>query len=125
MQIRRYVSKNMFATNSYLVWDEESKKAFIVDPGSDFPEAAEFIEKEGLDLEYIIITHAHGDHTGGIDFLKSRFPEVKLLASRAERKMLFDRHASMGKGGYTADVEGRDGDSLDVGGIKLSFIDCP
>ena len=125
MTIKRYTAHNMFATNAYLVWDEESKKAFMVDPGSGFPEVAEFMEKEGLDLEYIMLTHAHGDHTGGINFLKEKFPGVKLLASRAERKLLYDRHASLGKGGYTADVEVRDGDTLNVGNILLSFIDCP
>ena len=125
MKIQRYIARNMFGTNAYLVWDEESKKAFIVDPGAEFPEAADFIEKQGLDLEYIMITHAHGDHTGGINFFREHFPDAKLLAARAERKMLYDRHASMGKGGYTADVEVRDGDTLNVGAMELRFIDCP
>ena len=114
MKIQRYIAKNMFGTNAYLVWDEESKKAFIVDPGAEFPEAVDLIEKQGLELEYIMITHAHGDHTGGINFFREHFPEAKLLAARAERKMLYDRHASMGKGGYTADVEVRDGDTLTI-----------
>ena len=125
MKIKRYTAHNMFATNAYLVWDEDSRKAFMVDPGSELPEASELIENEGLDLEYIMITHAHGDHTGGIIYFREMFPGVKLLASRAERKLLFDRHASMGKGGYTADVEVRGGDTLSVGNIRLSFIDCP
>jgi len=125
MKINRYIARNMFRTNAYLVWDEESKKAFIVDPGADFPEAAELIKKEGLELEYIMITHAHGDHTGGIEYFKEQFPDAKIVAARAERKMLYDRHASMGKGGITADLEVRDGDTLSVGAIQLRFIDCP
>ena len=125
MKINRYVANNGFATNAYLVWDEDSKEAFIVDPGSELPSAAEFIDREGLKLEYIMITHAHGDHTGGIGFFKEKYPEAKLLASRAERKLLYNRAASFGKGGYTADVEVRDGDELEIGAIKLRFIDCP
>ena len=125
MNIKRYIAKNAFGTNAYLVWDEESKKAFIVDPGSPLPEAAELIRKERLELEYIMLTHAHGDHTGGSNWFREEFPDVKLLASKAERKLLYDRHASMGKGGYTADIEVKDGDTLDVGAIKLVFIDCP
>ncbi|MBO4862564.1 MAG: MBL fold metallo-hydrolase [Firmicutes bacterium] len=125
MNINRYVANNAFGTNAYLVWDEESRKAFIVDPGSALPAAEQTIEKEGLELEYIIITHAHGDHTGGINAFREKYPDVKLVASRAERKLLYDRHASFGKGGYTADIEVRDGDVMNVGAIELKFIDCP
>ena len=125
MQIQRYIARNGFGTNVYLVWDEDSKKAFLVDPGSDLPEVADTITKEGLTLEYIFLTHAHGDHTGGINFFREKYPEVKLAANRAERKLLYDRHASMGKGGYTADLELREGDKLEVGNMRLEFIDCP
>ena len=76
MKIQRYIAKNMFGTNAYLGWDEESKKAFIVDPGAEFPQAVDLIEKQGLELEYIMITHAHGDHTGGINFFRDHFPIV-------------------------------------------------
>jgi len=125
LKIQRYIANNGFGTNAYLVWDEESKKAFLVDPGSPLPSCADLIEKEGLDLQYLIITHGHGDHTGGIDYFRQRFPEVKMLAGRHERKMLMDRDISNGKGGYKADVEVKEGDTLDIGPMHLQFIECP
>ena len=125
MKIQRATANNGFATNVYLVWDEESKKAFLVDPGAPVTELADLIDKEQLDLQYIMLTHAHGDHTAGLGFFREKYPDAKLVASRAERKMLYNRDRSFGTGGITADIETKDGDTLDVGNIHLKFIDCP
>ncbi|MBR5731206.1 MAG: MBL fold metallo-hydrolase [Firmicutes bacterium] len=125
MNIQRFIANNGYGTNMYLVWDEETRKAFIVDPGSESPDMARVIASEGLDPQYIILTHAHLDHTGGIDWFRSLYPDIKLLASKAERKTLFDRKMSGGKGGITADVEVSGGDTLDIGPMHLEFIDCP
>ena len=125
MKIQRFTANNGFGTNVYLVWDEESKKAFLVDPGSELPQIAEMIDKEGLSLEYIILTHAHGDHTGGLEYFRKKYPQARLVAGRAERKTLYNRDLSFGQGGITADIETRDGDELEIGSMKLKFIDCP
>jgi glyoxylase-like metal-dependent hydrolase (beta-lactamase superfamily II) len=125
MEIRRFICNNGYGTNSYLAWDAGSKKAFLVDPGSPLQQAADLIKKEELDLQYLVITHGHGDHTGGIDFFKEQFPEVKVVASRHERKMLMNRDISGGKGGYKADIEVSEGDTLKVGALELRFIECP
>ena len=125
MKIQRAVANNGYGTNVYLAWDEESKKAFLVDPGSDIPQLADLIDKEGLSLEFIILTHAHGDHTGGLDYFRKKYPDARLVASRAERKMLYNRDLSHGQGGIVADIETKDGDELQVGSMKLHFIDCP
>ena len=125
MKIQRYIAKNMFGTNAYLVWDEESKKAFIVDPGAESVQMENAISENKLQPEYIILTHAHGDHTGGIDPLKEKYLGIKLVANRAERKMLAERSRIGGGEGHTADIEVTDGDTLDVGPMHLCFIDCP
>ena len=125
MKIQRFTADNGYATNVYLAWDEKSKKGFLVDPGSRLPQLADLIEKEGIELQYIILTHAHGDHTGGLDYFRNKYPEAKIVASRAERKTLYNRDLSFGTGGITADIETKDGDELEVGNLKLKFIDCP
>ena len=123
-QIIRYVAGS-YRTNVYLVYDDETKDAFIVDPGYEFQKIYDDIERLQLDPKYIILTHGHGDHTGGIDLLKKTFPNIKLCASVKERKFLYDRDKSMGKGGITADIELKDGDEMSVGPIKLKFISTP
>ncbi|MBQ2042749.1 MAG: MBL fold metallo-hydrolase, partial [Firmicutes bacterium] len=125
MNIQRFIANNGFGTNMYLVWDEDSKKAFIVDPGAESVQMENAISENKLQPEYIILTHAHGDHTGGIDPLKEKYPGIKLVANRAERKMLAERSRISGGEGHTADIEVTDGDTLDVGPMHLCFIDCP
>ena len=122
-QVIKYVAGS-YRTNVYLVYDE-TKEAFIVDPGYEFKEIYDQIEKLDLNPKYIILTHGHGDHTGGIDLLKKTYPDIKLIASVKERKFLFNRDLSMGKGGIKADIEVKDGDELTVGDMKLKFISTP
>ena len=122
-QVIKYVAGS-YRTNVYLVYDE-TKEAFIVDPGYEFKEIYDQIEKLDLNPKYIILTHGHGDHTGGIDILKKTYPDIKLIASVKERKFLFNRDLSMGKGGIKADIEVKDGDELTVGDMKLKFISTP
>ncbi|MBQ9891335.1 MAG: MBL fold metallo-hydrolase [Firmicutes bacterium] len=125
MEIRRFICNNGYGTNAYLAWDTDTKKAFIVDPGSPLEEVQDAVEMYGLDLQYMIITHGHGDHTGGINFFKENFPDIKMIACRKERKMLLNRDISGGKGGYKADLEVVDGDTVMVGDLLLKFIECP
>ena len=50
---------------SYLIADESTREAAVVDPGTDPGELLRFIEDNGLKIVYIINTHDHFDHTGG------------------------------------------------------------
>ena len=54
-----------FAQNCSVIWCENTNKAAVVDPGGDLPLIMEVIEKNDLQLEKILLTHAHIDHAGG------------------------------------------------------------
>jgi len=55
-------------TNAYLLTNEETKKAIIIDPGMN---PASLIRKlDGLEIEAILLTHAHFDHIGGVDEIR-------------------------------------------------------
>ncbi|SEQ84190.1 Glyoxylase, beta-lactamase superfamily II [Amphritea atlantica] len=54
-----------FQQNCTLLWCEESKKAAVVDPGGDIAVVLARIAELGLELEKILLTHAHIDHAGG------------------------------------------------------------
>lgn len=113
-----------YVTNCYLVYDANND-AFIVDPGAPCPSLASDAEKLGLNISAIVLTHGHGDHTGGIDYLKGIYPDIKVIASRKEKELLYDRKMSYGKGGIVADIWTKDGDEITIGSMKLKFISTP
>ncbi len=60
---------------SYLIIDESNKIASVVDPSEAKP-IINFIEKENIDLKYILNTHHHFDHIGGNKDLKKKYNSV-------------------------------------------------
>jgi len=62
------------SSNCYLVVDEASKHCICIDPASEKSlREIEYIEKNGLTLDYIILTHEHTDHTWGCNALVEKF----------------------------------------------------
>lgn len=57
-------------TNCYIVWDENTKNAAVVDPGDDGAYISDVLKKKGLSLQHILLTHGHFDHIGGVEELK-------------------------------------------------------
>ena len=57
-------------TNCYIVFDETSKEAMVVDPAGDVEKIVELLDILKGNLKYIYITHCHGDHIGGVKKLQ-------------------------------------------------------
>jgi glyoxylase-like metal-dependent hydrolase (beta-lactamase superfamily II) len=62
-----------FMQNCSLVICTETNKAALVDPGGDMPKLISAIEKAGVTLEKILLTHAHLDHVGATKALANKF----------------------------------------------------
>jgi glyoxylase-like metal-dependent hydrolase (beta-lactamase superfamily II) len=119
------------AVNSYVVTDEKTKKTFIVDPGGHNLNMVNYIKGDNLKVEYIILTHGHGDHLGGVPDLMKEFPSAKLAAGIYDKEMLANPNLNMSAmvQGYpvslSADQYLNDGDTLKVGDLELKVIHTP
>jgi len=73
LKVERFINELM-SSNCYLVVDEASKHCICIDPASEKSlREIEYIEKNGLKLDYIILTHEHTDHTWGCNALVEKF----------------------------------------------------
>jgi hydroxyacylglutathione hydrolase len=60
--------------NCYIISDSETRKAYMIDPGAETPELLKFLQNSKLDLQAVLITHAHIDHIGGIEMVYGKVP---------------------------------------------------
>lgn len=77
---------NPFSENTYVIWEDETKKAIIVDPGcsNDDEESvlASFILEKKLNIKYLINTHCHLDHIFGCSFIKDKYNPLFLVPEK-------------------------------------------
>ena len=116
--------------NTYLAVDEATKKGFVVDPGGYNPKLTSEVQKNGIEIEYIILTHGHSDHICGVNEHRADFPEAKVIAHTDEKQMLEDADFNMSTQfgtPYTvsADIYVNDGDTINVGTLELKFFHTP
>jgi hydroxyacylglutathione hydrolase len=58
--------------NSYVIWDQQTSRAWVFDTGPEVATILEFLKKENLSVESIFLTHTHGDHVACLDELKQK-----------------------------------------------------
>ena len=56
--------------NCYIVYDETTKEAMVIDPGDEPDMIMDIIEGAGLKVKFILLTHGHFDHVGAVDDMK-------------------------------------------------------
>lgn len=79
--VQRFVNQLM-NSNCFIVYDDETKRALVVDPGSEKSvKEILFIEENQLYLDYIILTHEHTDHNWGVNSLKEEYSNTQLVCS--------------------------------------------
>lgn len=100
---------------SYIIYEQVSKKAAIVDPGFDSSNALSFISSNNLDLEYIFLTHYHSDHTSSSNKILKVYPNSKVVASRTDGA----------KVGLKIEIFVEDKYKLQLGNIIFNFLLTP
>lgn len=134
IQISKFIV-NPFMETTYLLTDEATKKAAVVDPGMmDARERSafdDFIEKNDIKLIQVINTHLHIDHCFSDNYVKNKYG-VKVAAhiGDAEQGDRLAQQAKMfGLPGAEASVEIdvplKEGDIIEIGESRLSVIEVP
>ena len=118
-------------TNVYTVYNEESKEAFIVDPSASSKVLIGQLEKRGLKLKAILLTHAHFDHIGAVNDLKSYCPEAKVYVGEIDEEMLSDPRLNLSEAFegnpviVRADKTVRDNEVISILGMDIKCIHTP
>ncbi|MCU0406398.1 MAG: MBL fold metallo-hydrolase [Ignavibacteriaceae bacterium] len=93
---------NLFSENTIILWDDETKEAAVIDPGTSSLDEektlADFISSEELSVKFLINTHCHIDHILGCKFVKEKYspvyyaPEkdIPLLEHAQQQARMFD-----------------------------------
>ena len=117
-------------TNCYILACNATKQATIIDPGSDANLIIAKVETEHLQVTSVINTHGHFDHIGANQEIKTHFG-VPLLIHEADEPMLSRNSLNLAiivSGKTTPSKADRllhDGDTIQVGELKLTVIHTP
>ncbi|MFH1366467.1 MAG: MBL fold metallo-hydrolase [Patescibacteria group bacterium] len=128
LNIKKFIA-GPIETNTYIVYDDK-KKGFIIDPGFPCQELLDFIKKEKLKIEFILITHGHFDHVCFVSDLQEK-TGAQIAMSENDIKMMEQSHAWSGKQmGYeykyfAPDLLLEDGDIIKAGKIQMRVIATP
>ena len=112
-----------YTTNCYLIGDEGTGAAALVDPGGDREKLLEMIERRGLRLEKILLTHGHYDHVREVAALAEAAPELAVYIHLAD--------TGAGKDPRLFPVipvglsHCEEGDTLSVGSLEVRVLHTP
>src|SRR5207302_4325461 len=96
---------------SYIIGDEETGTAVVVDPQRDTDQYLAFAAENGLAIKYVFLTHLHADFVAGHLELRDRVGATICLGAAAKAAYAFTPF--------------RDGDQLEFGNIRLKVLETP
>ncbi len=130
-------------TLTYVVYDEDTKDAVLIDPVLDYEpgasavwtesadKAADFVADNDLNLHYVLETHAHADHLSGARRIQERFPETKIaIGARITEvqslfKKVFNLPDDFPTDGRQFDVLLEDEETIEAGSLAIRTLYTP
>ncbi|MBE6972878.1 MAG: MBL fold metallo-hydrolase [Ruminococcaceae bacterium] len=111
-------------TNCYILEDEVSKLAAVIDPGDEAGRILDQVKKDGVQVKYILLTHGHYDHTTAVPQLHEALPDAEIYIHQAD---------SHGAGGRLFPLSSQvddlllydEGDVLKLGELTIQVMNTP
>ena len=120
---------------------EETGRAIVVDPGDDAERIVAALDRHGLALQEIALTHAHMDHVGGVAALKRLKPEAEIILHELDEPLYYglpmqpallgvprSQWAALGfeyEEPPRVERHWRDGEVYEVGTLAFKVLHCP
>jgi anaerobic nitric oxide reductase flavorubredoxin len=113
--------------NSYVV---RGKKTALIDLTADWSEAVQLLEKQldaigGVKIDYLVLNHLEPDHTGFLPEFVKRNPDVEIVSTVKGVALVRNFLKAPASVPDLKMREVKTGDSLDLGGVSLSFYEIP
>ncbi|BDM63895.1 MBL fold metallo-hydrolase [Shewanella sp. NFH-SH190041] len=120
-----------YQQNCTLMWCENTNKAAVVDPGGNLERIIEAVERHGVTVDKVLLTHGHLDHVGAAKQLAHHYG-VEIIGPHEGDQFLLDDlpHQCQSFGfppceAFVPDHYLQDGDEVAVGDIRLQVLHCP
>ena len=130
MMIHEMMPVGVLQCNCSIFGDETTREAVVIDPGDEIDRIQAVLQRHGLTVKWIVITHAHIDHIGGAGKLQALtgapvymneadYALVKGLAAQASWLGMPEPQP------VSIDVGLRDGDRLNMAGANFDVLHTP
>ena len=130
MPIKRLILLAEFETNTYLIWDKDSKLGAVIDPANNAQKIVDEAKRLDFTIKYIINTHGHADHIGANSELKKLTGAILCIHEGDSEKLSNpDLNLSTFVGFPITTVKAdrllKDGDIIKIGNIELNVMHTP
>lgn len=126
----KHLTVGPLEVNCYIIGCEKTKEAVVIDPGGNGEEIKSILDQLDLKTRWILLTHGHFDHTGGLKKLKELADG--LICIHGDDLFLLERSAeSAGMYGFSIDPSPeadrllKDNDEIPVGQYKIKAFHTP
>lgn len=122
MIIKR-IPAGIYAANCYLVMDEVTKSAAVIDPGGDSDDIIKEIDRLDAKVQYILLTHGHFDHVGAVDEMREKY-DIPVYINKKDEELI---NRGENVFGQIADSNNEltDGMTVELGNLRIKCIETP
>jgi hydroxyacylglutathione hydrolase len=113
--ILQRVENSQFLSNAYLACDEPGGKGVLFDSNEVTDPLLERVEREGIEVTHIVLTHHHYDHVVGLQAVRERVGNPPVLAHELVKDLIVD----------PIDETVKEGSTIQSGQMSLRIIETP